>query len=520
MKTQTQGKTACLLAVAGLLVLTLGMFWDILFIHQEMVLSSSSAYTDLSSQFVHWRQFGFNEVKKGNLPLWNPHLFSGMPYLGGFQSALLYPLNVVYLIFPLPVAVNVGIVLHVFLGGVFVYLWTAKRKLHPLACFLGAAEFMFCGPHFLHIYAGHLPNLCTIVWVPLIFLSIDGVFERESLWWYFLGIFSVAMQILAGHPQYVFYTGVAAVIYAGIRLIRAEKRLKVITCFAGMYAGGVVLAAAQLLPGIHATQESIRGMGVSYEFASICSLAPENLLTWLAPGFFGDMVHFRYWGRWLLWEMSLFISVTGLALALYAVVFDTRKQRYVLLVTALILLLLALGANTPLFRFLYDHVPGFNMFRGTSKFALQATLFLIMLSGMGFDLILRKGVNRRGKIIVVFLAVAVVGAVFAESLRRSGVSGPEGYWHRVLQAVFHSTDPLRSPGFFSDKRAVAEAALFAAKNVMALAGVCLLVAILFYLSKFHQGLLYLLVLLAVTELFVFARISRESFKFSEPSRKL
>ena len=98
----------------GLLVLTLAMFFDVLFLPGDAVLSN--AKTDLAAQFVHWRGFGFGEMSRGNLPLWNPHIYSGAPFLAGFQSALLYPLNVLYLVLPLAKAlvdarVNLGILL-------------------------------------------------------------------------------------------------------------------------------------------------------------------------------------------------------------------------------------------------------------------------------------------------------------------------------------------------------------------------------------------------------------------------
>ncbi len=157
----------------GLLVLTLAAFFDVLFLFDDAVLSGVNS--DLATQFVHWRGFGFGEMARGNLPLWNPHIYSGAPFLAGFQSALLYPLNVLYLVLPLAKAINWGIALHAFLGGLFFYLWALKRGLHPLACFLAGAEFIFCAPYFLHIYAGHLPNLCTMIWAPLLFLAIDGV---------------------------------------------------------------------------------------------------------------------------------------------------------------------------------------------------------------------------------------------------------------------------------------------------------------------------------------------------------
>ena len=51
----------------------------------------------------------------------------------------------------------------------------------------------------------------------------------------------------------------------------------------------------------------------------------------------------------------------------------------------------ALGGHTPLFRWLYLYAPGFNKFRGWSKFTFPAILFLIMLAAVGFDRMLRRG---------------------------------------------------------------------------------------------------------------------------------
>ena len=74
------------------------MFADVLFSDGSKILSSP--HTDIASQFIYWRDFGFTELRKGKLALWNPHLFSGAPFFGGFQSALLYPLNLPYLFLP------------------------------------------------------------------------------------------------------------------------------------------------------------------------------------------------------------------------------------------------------------------------------------------------------------------------------------------------------------------------------------------------------------------------------------
>src|ERR1041385_4434505 len=70
-----------LLSIAGLLVLTFIMFGDVLFAGGTRVLSDRAA--DLALQYYSWRDFGFSELAKGHLALWNPYIFGGAPFFGG-----------------------------------------------------------------------------------------------------------------------------------------------------------------------------------------------------------------------------------------------------------------------------------------------------------------------------------------------------------------------------------------------------------------------------------------------------
>ena len=66
-----------------------------------------------------------------------------------------------------------GIALHVFLAGLFTYLWGLRRGLHPVAAVVAGALFMFSGSYFLHVYAGHVSLLYAIAWTPLVFASVE-----------------------------------------------------------------------------------------------------------------------------------------------------------------------------------------------------------------------------------------------------------------------------------------------------------------------------------------------------------
>ena len=132
----------------ALAAMVVAMFASIVLTGGDQVLSHSG--TDLSAEFVYWRQFGFDQLRAGHLALWNPHVFSGVPFMGGFQAALFYPPDWIYLILPLRTAINCEIVLHVFLIGLFTWAWLRRYDLHPLALLLGCTVTMFGGPFFLH----------------------------------------------------------------------------------------------------------------------------------------------------------------------------------------------------------------------------------------------------------------------------------------------------------------------------------------------------------------------------------
>jgi hypothetical protein len=496
------------LALFTLAVFTLAMFADVIFFSDNLILSNNTS--DIVEQFFYWRDFGFSQLKHGNLALWNPHIFSGAPFLGGFQSALLYPPNILYLMLPVSKAINMSIALHVLLIGFFMYLWTTYRNLHPLACLCSSVILMFSGAYFLHIYAGHLSNLCTMAWVPLLFLCIDRLFDQRSLKWSLMGMFTITMLILAGHPQYVYYTALAAGIYSALCLIKSNHRTGVIISLAIICIGSLLLSAVQILSGIDAARESMRS-AVSYLYAASFSFPPENIMTLLVPNFFGDMMHIDYWGRYYLWEMSLFISITGLSLAIYGAFYGERQKKHFSLTMVIILLVLSLGIHTPFFNVLYHWLPGFNNFRGTSKFISLLTVFLVMLSGVGLDNLIR---NQRQNIwaSVVLLIVGII--LFAlliwisAAIKDVNISS---YWQQILNYIVNTKEAGTDPRLYSDPEFIKMSADFAMKDLLRSALICFLLAILFFAVKYHRLFAYAIAIIAIAEILIFANASKQSF---------
>lgn len=488
-------------AALGFAVLIGLVFADLLLF--EDVLMPSHAQGDGARYFVFGRLFGYSELRQGNLPLWNPHTFSGAPFVGLFQSAMLYPPNLLHLLVPVAKGISVEIALHLFLMALFLFVWMRGKGVTPAAAFVATLSVVFGAASSLRVLAGQLSVIDTYAWWPLLLIAIDRLGERVTLGWGLAGIAATTLMILAGHPPTVLMGGVAAALYCIPVLLASRERLRLLGCLGLIALAPLGLSAAQLWTGLHTAAEGVRGGGMSYDFAVSHSFPPEQLLTLLAPEAFGnaDEFFFSYFGRVFYWDATLYLGMAGLLLALHGAVRDRGPHRTRALVLASFLCLCAMGGYTPLYRLLYEALPGFGFIRAPSKFLFFASVFAGLLVGLGADRLLaeRRGAARAAAVaagLAVLLAAAAVWTALQppaspgafspidlfESLRGSRdfhVEGDSGDWQLLMLRSFSIASGL----------AAATAALL-------------------WLADRRRAGAWLLLAFAVLELFAFARVNR------------
>ena len=215
-------------------------------------LVATGRFNDIAAQFAAWRQWGFGEISHGRFPLWNPYAFGGHPFHGSFEPGLLYPPNWLHLVFENETALNVILFMHLWLAGALTYAWARRRGASAAGAFAGGASFMFCGPLFLRLYAGHLPYLCAAAWLPGLMLCVDELRVAPSARWVAAGAALAAMTVLAGNPQAAWLAMLAAGLYAAMGLPPRQRRAGYALALAGVALGGAALSAAQWLPGLDA----------------------------------------------------------------------------------------------------------------------------------------------------------------------------------------------------------------------------------------------------------------------------
>lgn len=389
---------------------------------------------DAPKMFFPLRHWGFQQIRAGEVPLWNPMILCGMPNVAEMQSAIFYPPNLLFAVMDTARAYNLVVGLHLFLSAAFMYALLIYYGGSRSAGTVAGLTYLLCGPQVTHLWAGHLTMLCAIAWAPLLVLFFDRA-VRDVCWASgLLGSLVLALQLLAGYPQCALYS-IHTVLLLGACIavwkFRRERHwpplIKRLTLLASCVAIAFGLAALQLAPGWELVPYSARG-GVGYEWPGTHSLPPESLISLLIPEFF--LILWREYP----WESCAHMGIVPLLLTLVAVITKRRGVVYFFAGLAALSMLLALSRFTPLYHVAYYCIPGFSVFRGHAKYLVTMALAFAVLSGLGWDALMAAPRGRVGRFARLGLAVSLVlaivmGFLFLASER--GVQAPDA-WRRLL----------------------------------------------------------------------------------------
>jgi len=204
---------------------------------------------DVATQFYPFRVFAGNALRNGDLPLWNAHIMMGTPFLANIQSALLYPPNLLlYGLLPANAAWSLGFVLRPVLAAWFTWLFVRRLGASPAAAVVAGMSFAFSG--FVTGWGGW-PQADAVIWLPLMLWAVDRLAERVTTRHIAVTALTLAMPLLAGHPEVAFFTLLAAAAFGVFRLAfdcdRTSRRRFAVGLLAAAALGGGLMAA-QILP--------------------------------------------------------------------------------------------------------------------------------------------------------------------------------------------------------------------------------------------------------------------------------
>jgi hypothetical protein len=407
-----------------------------------------------------FRDYGASGIRAGTgVPLWNPYLMGGVPFVAGMGGDIFYPVALALRwLFPTDVAMNLAFMLHTFLCGLFTYWFLRAVGLGFWASLFGGLAYLLSGPIASYPSPGHDGKLYVSTMLPLSLLLLVRVIRDGRIWAVGALAIAIGLAVLSPHPQllqYMLLTGGFFALYLAFadhghgRLATPVAFRRIGLALGGVLVGGL-MGAIQYVPVAEYTPWSPRAGGKGWEHAVSYSMPTEELVNTYLPQFSGILEN--YWGRNGIHLHSEYLIVVALLLVGYAFgAAEPERRRFTRfwLGALVVSTLWALGGNTPFYRLVYLLVPGTKFFRAPSTILYVVAFSTAVLAALGADRALRGAYKPR--LLIGWATVGVLALVIALAGGwtnvATGIIGQEYYEFVARNAGAVTAGAVRSLAF-------------------------------------------------------------------------
>ena len=437
-----------LLVVLVLLVLSLVLFWPVTFGDRSLVpfdnlyafppwqafaepmgvaVPHNELLSDLLLENYAWKTFIVQALQDRQIPLWNPHIFAGVPFLAAGQHSALYPLSIPFYLLPLAKAYGYFTVLHLFLAALFMYVFLRTIGVGRWGSTIAGLTYSFSG--FVIVSVNFPMVIAAVTWLPLVLAMTElAVRSRERdvgspfpVPYILGGALALGVQFLAGHAEMSYYLLMVTAFYAACRLgvlwwrtRDTRGTLLLASLLLGMPLLAIGLAAVQLVPFLELARVNFREGSATVQEIVGWAFPPRQVITFLIPDFFGNPSHHGYfdlvtrhwvpisrnahgepvntifWGLKNYVEAGSYVGILAILLATIAVL--RRRGVHVWLFAGLAVVSFLLSFGIPLYALLYYLLPGYGQLHTPFRWVFPYTVSMAVLAGLGVEA-LSKGPN-------------------------------------------------------------------------------------------------------------------------------
>ncbi len=260
-----------LLVSSLLLFILMFSFYDVFFLQKTFKITTASAQamhngpygqagnkprfipvngTDSPVQEEPVLEFIKQNLRRGIVPLWNPHQACGYPLIAAIEIGMFFPLNLIMYLLPEFFAWDILILARFLLGSILTYRLMRTLRFQKIPALVSAVAFMLSGPMVLLQY--WTANVDILL--PLVLIGMERLIRNLTRFNIAFLAVAVALTIFAGHPEHIFLVNVYAVLFFIFRTLTVvagpHKFLKLSAGVIASYALAVGLSACVLFPFI------------------------------------------------------------------------------------------------------------------------------------------------------------------------------------------------------------------------------------------------------------------------------
>jgi hypothetical protein len=384
----TRGAPA--IAISAVLAATAFLFWPLVF----GAIAGEPRFFEWDVPEQYWPDLVYlcESMHRGELPYWNPYDRGGYPYFADPQAAAYHPSSwaICAVAGPSPSLAwaNARVVFGFALAGLFGLLWL-RRLGAPWSGAIAGATVIEAAPFMRHNWELNLTH--ALAYLPLMLWAADRLATERRLRDGATLALAVALSGWVGSPPALWLSSGLTFLYLTFRLIQLRRVPRLALIAAAIFTMG--LLAAVLVPAAELATHSVQA-GRSFESIADEGLTLERTLAFVWP------------------QPGNHLYVGWIALALGALAFVRREQRGTSIFAwaiALASVLMAMGANAPLFRLAFEVVPGVAVFRLPHRYEAWLGPMFGLLVALGLGALREKPGDRRSRIAAAI--VAVLGAL-------------------------------------------------------------------------------------------------------------
>jgi len=400
--------------------------------------------------------------KYGEEPLWTNAMFGGMPaYLISvkYYGNLIIYIDQILKFMKLPVA-------PVFLTMTGFYILLLLFRVDYRLAIAGAIAYGFSSYFIIILGAGHNTKAFAIAYMAPVIGSIWYSYRGNIIKGALMLAFFLALQILANHPQILYYTFISILVLIITELIVSLRKKEFIAFLRKtlILLFPVLLAIGMNFSSLWTTYEygkySIRGKsdlvlpnnekikGLNKDYATQWSYGIDETLTLLIPNFKGganrpfdsdsetakalrlnnasqylNNFH-RYWGTQPWTDGPVYVGAVIVFLFLLGLQIVKGPVKWWLATATLLSVMLAWGKNfMPLTDLFFNYFPGYNKFRAVTMILVIAEFCLPLLAVLAIKEIFEKSVPQKEIIKAMKVALGITGGLALLFLLIPGLAG-------------------------------------------------------------------------------------------------
>lgn len=382
---------------------------------------------DAKAQFQPQIQFLAQSLADGQSPFWAPFAFSGHPQIADPQAMIFSPPFLILALVdgaPSQWAVDATVLAMVFLGGAALMLWFRDQGWHWAGALVAALAFSYGASMAWRIQ--HIGQVLSLACLPIAMVCLDRALVRRSVF-YGTAAGIVAACIVLGRDQVALLVIYFLVALAAWRLLSSDAPINAVRAsLPSLSAGALVAVALIAVPVLLTallTAESNRP-SIDYVGAGRGSLHPALLITSVVPEAFGASGRMEdYWGPpSFAWQGTgifiaqnmgqLYIGAIPLILLLMAAARGRLWEGEIRFFTiaAGVAVLYALGWYTPVFRLLYEALPGVSLYRRPADAAFLIGALGAILAGYAAHRLFKDPLAPLTRRHVIITATVIVAA--------------------------------------------------------------------------------------------------------------